>query len=73
MTLIGINLARAAPGRQYRLATRIRRSRTGVGAVKLTITYLEMLARTDRVVPPQREGLAVVHARRPTLAYYRFL
>ena len=36
-------------------------------------TYLEMLARPDRVVPPPREGLAVVHAKMPTVAYYRFL
>ena len=36
-------------------------------------TYLEMLARPERVVPPPGEGLAVVHARRPTVAYYRFL
>jgi hypothetical protein len=25
------------------------------------------------VVPPPREGLAVVHAKQPTVAYYRFL
>jgi GNAT superfamily N-acetyltransferase len=37
------------------------------------ITYLEMLARPERAVPPPRDGLVVVHARRPTLAYYRFL
>jgi GNAT superfamily N-acetyltransferase len=36
-------------------------------------TYLEMLARTVQVVPPPRDGLAVVHARKPTVAYYRFL
>ena len=36
-------------------------------------TYLQMFARPERVVPPPREGLAVVHARRPTVAYYRFL
>ena len=37
------------------------------------VTYLEMFARPERVVPPPREGLAVVHARKPTVAYYRFL
>src|SRR5262249_2587665 len=37
------------------------------------ITYLQMLARRGRVEPPPREGLAVVHARKPTVAYYRFL
>ena len=41
--------------------------------MKVTTTYLQMFARPDRVVPPPREGLAVVHARRPTVAYYRFL
>ena len=39
----------------------------------VTVTYLELLARPERVVPPPRDGLAVVHARKPTLAYYRFL
>jgi hypothetical protein len=41
--------------------------------MRIKVTYLEMLARPQRVVPPPREGLAVVHARRPTVAYYRFL
>ena len=41
--------------------------------MKVKITYLEMFARPERVVPPPREGLVVVHARKPTLAYYRFL
>jgi GNAT superfamily N-acetyltransferase len=41
--------------------------------MKERITYLEMLARPERVVPPPREGLAVVHAKKPTVAYYRFL
>jgi hypothetical protein len=41
--------------------------------MKITTTYLQMLAQPQRVVPPPREGLAVVHARRPTVAYYRFL
>jgi len=41
--------------------------------MKVTITYLEMFARPGWVVPPPREGIAVVHARRPTVAYYRFL
>jgi GNAT superfamily N-acetyltransferase len=36
-------------------------------------TYLQMFAPTPRVVPPPRDGLAVVHARRPTVGYYRFL
>jgi GNAT superfamily N-acetyltransferase len=40
--------------------------------MRIKVTYLEMFARPQRVVPPPREGLAVVHARRPTVAYYRF-
>jgi GNAT superfamily N-acetyltransferase len=36
-------------------------------------SYLQMFARPQQVVPPPREGLAVVHARKPTVAYYRFL
>jgi GNAT superfamily N-acetyltransferase len=41
--------------------------------MKERITYLEMLARPERIVPPPREGLVVVHAKKPTVAYYRFL
>jgi GNAT superfamily N-acetyltransferase len=41
--------------------------------MKIKVTYLEMLARPERVVPPPRDGLAVVHARKSTVAYYRFL
>ena len=41
--------------------------------MKVKTTYLQMFARPERVVPPPGEGLAVVHARRPTVAYYRFL
>ena len=37
------------------------------------VTYLEMFARPQRIVPPPRDGLAVLHAKRPTIAYYRFL
>jgi GNAT superfamily N-acetyltransferase len=36
-------------------------------------TYLEMWASPQRVVRPPRAGLAVVHAAKPTVAYYRFL
>src|SRR5205823_1625986 len=42
-------------------------------AMKVKITYLQMVARPQRVVPPPRDGLAVVHAKAPTVAYYRFL
>ena len=41
--------------------------------VDVKMYYLEMLARPGRTVPPPREGLTVVHARKPTVAYYRFL
>jgi hypothetical protein len=36
-------------------------------------TYLEMFAHPQRIVPPPREGLTVVHAKKPPVAYYRFL
>jgi hypothetical protein len=35
--------------------------------------YLEMISRPERVVPPPSAGLAIVHARNPPVAYYRFL
>lgn len=41
--------------------------------MKVTTTYLEMFARPPWSVPPPGEGVAVVHARKPTVAYYRFL
>jgi GNAT superfamily N-acetyltransferase len=39
----------------------------------VTVTYLEMLARPERVVPSPRDGLTVIHAKKPTVRYYRFL
>jgi GNAT superfamily N-acetyltransferase len=41
--------------------------------MRVTTTYLEMSAHPKRVVPPPREGLAVVHVQRPGVAYYRSL
>ena len=41
--------------------------------VDVTVYYLEMLAARDRTVPAPRDGLSVLHARQPTVAYYRFL
>jgi len=41
--------------------------------MKVKITYLEMRARPQRAVPPPREGLTVVHAKKLPVAYYRFL
>lgn len=42
-----------------------------MSAVK--VTYVEMFALPARTVPPPRDGLLVLHAQRPTVAYYRFL
>jgi GNAT superfamily N-acetyltransferase len=41
--------------------------------VDVTVYYLEMRTPSPRTVPPPREGLTVVQAKRPTLAFYRFL
>jgi GNAT superfamily N-acetyltransferase len=39
----------------------------------VTVTYLQMFALPDRPVPPPREGLTVLQAKRPTVRYYRWL
>jgi len=39
----------------------------------VTVYYLEMLAPSHQSVPAPREGLMVLHARAPTVPYYRFL
>jgi len=41
-------------------------------SVEVRTYYLEMLAPNGRTVAPPRDGLAVVRAVRPTVAYYRF-
>lgn len=41
--------------------------------VDVKVYYLEMLAPSRRTVAPPREGLTVLHAKSPTVAYYRFL
>jgi GNAT superfamily N-acetyltransferase len=41
--------------------------------VDVTIYYLEMHSPTSGSQAAPREGLTVLHARRPTVAYYRFL
>ncbi len=41
--------------------------------VDVKVYYLEMLAPSQQVVSPPREGLAVIHAKKPNVAYYRFL
>jgi GNAT superfamily N-acetyltransferase len=44
-----------------------------MATVDVTIYYLQMLSHCRREICPPREGLAVLHARRPTVTYYRFL
>ena len=41
--------------------------------VEVKVYYLEMLAPPSRVAAPPRHGLSVIHAKEPTVAYYRFL
>jgi GNAT superfamily N-acetyltransferase len=41
--------------------------------MQIKITYLQMLARPEWTMPLPREGMEVVHAKKPTVAYYRFL
>ena len=41
--------------------------------VEVKTYYLEMVAPSGASVAPPREGVTVVHARKPTVAYYRFL
>lgn len=41
--------------------------------MSIKTTHLQMLARPDRTAPLPRDGLAVVQAKKPTIAYYRFL
>jgi GNAT superfamily N-acetyltransferase len=40
--------------------------------VEVKTFFLEMLAAPEGTVPPPRQGLAFIHALRPTVAYYRF-
>jgi hypothetical protein len=41
--------------------------------MRIKTTNLKMFARPERVVSPPREGLLVVHAKKPTVPYYRYL
>jgi GNAT superfamily N-acetyltransferase len=41
--------------------------------MKVKTTYLQMFTHPQRIVPPPRERLVIVHAKKPTIAYYRFL
>lgn len=44
-----------------------------MASVDVKIYYLEMLRHNQQTMAPPREGLHVIHAQRPTVAYYRFL
>lgn len=39
----------------------------------VTVYYLEMLRRSQQVVPAPRDGLTVLHVETPSVPYYRFL
>ena len=41
--------------------------------VDVTVYYLEMLGRPQRLVSAPRDGLLVLHAKAPSVSYYRFL
>jgi GNAT superfamily N-acetyltransferase len=41
--------------------------------VDVKVFYLEMRAHAKWSILPPRDGLAVIHAQKPTVAYYRFL
>jgi GNAT superfamily N-acetyltransferase len=41
--------------------------------VEVTVSYLEMHGPSSRAVSAPREGLSVIHAKQPTVAFYRFL
>lgn len=41
--------------------------------IDVKVFYLEMHAHARRTVPAPRGGLSVIHAKKPTVAYYRFL
>lgn len=41
--------------------------------MSVKVSYVEMFVRPERVVTAPRDGLLILHAKRPTVAYYRFL
>lgn len=41
--------------------------------MEVKVTYLQMFARPPRTIPPPREGIVILHARKPPVAYYRYL
>lgn len=42
-------------------------------SASVTTYYVQMFAHPQRRVEPPRDGLQVIHARNPSVAYYRFL
>jgi GNAT superfamily N-acetyltransferase len=44
-----------------------------VAIVDVKVLHLEMLAPLQPSMPPPRQGLTILHAKRPSVAYYRFL
>src|SRR5437899_2852953 len=41
--------------------------------VDVRVYYLEMHAPSRRIIPAPREGFSILHAKKPSVAYYRFL
>ena len=41
--------------------------------VDFKVFYLEMFSPPRKIVPPPRDGLAIVHALKLTLSFYRYL
>jgi GNAT superfamily N-acetyltransferase len=39
----------------------------------IKVTFLQMLVRPEWTTPLPRQGITVVHAKQPTVSYYRFL
>jgi GNAT superfamily N-acetyltransferase len=44
-----------------------------MAVIDVKVYYLEMRAHMRGSLPAPREGLAILHAQKPTVAYYRFL
>jgi GNAT superfamily N-acetyltransferase len=40
---------------------------------KIKVTYVQMFSRPEGVAPPPPEGVLVLHSKRPTIRYFRFL
>lgn len=39
----------------------------------ITVYFLQMLAHPHQAMPPSTDGVQIMHSRRPTIAWYRFL